>query len=137
MAGVSAFSKVEITGIDDSMTFRLQFENDFPENGSLELIFPWVSGQSMINSQVSAMAVVEGDMAFVTDVTSVTDNEQENTALVLSFPQFDYFTAGVEPDISVWDIQVELIEGLLFSGAIKDSDGATVESFEDEPFEIR
>ena len=86
MASASAFSNIEITGIEDSMAFRLQFSNDFPENGSLELVFPWVGGQSMINSEVSAMAVQEGDMAFETDVTSVTDNGDQDTTLVLSFP---------------------------------------------------
>ena len=84
MAGVTAFSNVEITGIDDSMNFRLQFSNDFPENGSLEFVFPWVGGQSMINSEVSAEAVIEGDILVGTNVASITDNGEEYTTLVLS-----------------------------------------------------
>ena len=86
------------------MTFRMTLSNDFPENGSLELIFPWVDGQPMINSEAFAMPVLQGDMAFESETQSVTDNGEVDTTMVVLMPQYEYFTAGVRPDFSVWPI---------------------------------
>ena len=58
------------------------------------------------------------------------DDGETSDTLVFNFPDGDTFWGG---DIKVDPIYTEFEEGSLFSGFVKDSDGNTLESFEDEP----
>ena len=85
----------------------------------------------MISESIYVTPVIEGDMAFWTE-----DVKIDGDVLSFSIPQGEYFSAGTRPDISVGPVNTELVEGLLFSGQISDSNGNILESFQDEKLRI-
>ena len=85
----------------------------------------------MISENMYVTPVIEGDMAFWTE-----DLKIDGDTLSFSIPQGEYFDAGTRPDISVGPVNTELVEGLLFSGQISDSNGYIIESFQDEKLRI-
>ena len=75
------------------------------------------------------LLILEGDVGLYTEILRIDEGETSDT-LIFGFPDGDTFWGG---DIDVNPIHTELEEGSLFSAYVKNSDGNTVESFEDEP----
>ena len=75
------------------------------------------------------LLVLEGDMGVPASILRIEDGAETDT-LVFGVDEGWAFWGG---DISVDPIHTDLENGSLFSAYVKDSEGNTVESFEDEP----
>ena len=94
------------------------------------MVYPKVNGESMISdAENTSIDILTGDIMLVANILRIDVGETTDT-LVVGFPEGESFWGG---DISVDPIYTELVGGSLFSGYVKDSDGNTLESFENEP----
>ena len=94
------------------------------------MVYPKVNGESMIkDADNTSIDILSGDIMVAANILRIDEGETGDT-LVIGFLEGESFWGG---DISVDPIYTELEEGSLFSGYVKDSDGNTLESFEDEP----
>ena len=74
------------------------------------------------------LTVAEGDIILPTNILRI-DSLDDSDTLVFEMDGMSFYGG----DITVNPIHTHLEEGSLFSAYVKDADGNTLESFEDEP----